>query len=108
MKRAAGTVLVVTIPLLLFLNVWQGYRYEQMKREVARLEERQRAQLEENRRLLASIAVLGSPARIEKLAREELGLQRLEPRRMQRVTVGTRGAAGAGSAETDGTGGALE
>ena len=91
MKRAVGVALVAAVSLLLFLNIWQGYRYEQMKREVARLEEHQRAQLEENRRLLASIAVLGSPARIEKIAREELGLQRLDPRRTQRVTVNKTG-----------------
>ncbi len=87
MKRVVGAALAVVVPLLLFLNVWQGYRYEQMRREVARLEEQQRAQLEENKRLVASIAVLSSPARIEKIAREDLGLQRIDPRRTQRVTV---------------------
>ena len=63
--------------LLLFLNVWQAYRYEQLTRSVRDLEERQREVLEENKRIIAAISILRSPLRTGRLAVERLGLERV-------------------------------
>ncbi len=91
MRRFLLAVSALLVPLLLFLNIWQGYRYERMRQEVSRLEEEQKNRLEDNKRLLAGIAVLSSPARIEKIAREDLGLKRLDPRRLLRVILNDPG-----------------
>ena len=74
MKRIVILTLVLTVPVFLSLKVWQVRRYQGLARETRELEETQRDWLERNKKLLASIAVFRSPARIERLARERLGL----------------------------------
>lgn len=91
MRRLILVALIALIPAFLFLNVWQGYRYERLRQETARLEEEQKSWLERNKRLIVGISVLSSPERIEKIAREELGLKRIEPSRIMRVLLGEKG-----------------
>ena len=74
MKRIVILVLVMTVPIFLSLKVWQVRRYQSLAGETRELEQVQRDWLERNKKLLASIAVFRSPARIERLARESLGL----------------------------------
>jgi cell division protein FtsL len=79
MKKAAiaiGSALV--LGGLLFLNTWQGYRFEALKRNVQQLEAEQRDWLEQNKKLVAAVAVLSSPERIQRLAEGQLGLKKLE------------------------------
>lgn len=76
MKKLVLYAAVALIPLLFFLNVWQSFRYSSLKREVAWLESVQRDLLEKNKRDIAGISVLESPARIEELARKNLQLVR--------------------------------
>jgi cell division protein FtsL len=79
MKKAAiaiGSALV--LGGLLFLNTWQGYRFEALKRNVQQLEAEQRDWLEQNKKLVAAVAVLSSPQRIQRLAEGQLGLKKLE------------------------------
>ncbi|MDA3808772.1 MAG: cell division protein FtsL [Spirochaetaceae bacterium] len=64
---------------LLFLNVWQSFRYNQVVKVVVDLEEEQKNLLELNKRLIAGAAVLSSPGRIDEIARDELGLVKTEP-----------------------------
>jgi cell division protein FtsL len=78
-------ILVFTIPVLLFFNVWQVYRHDQVKDAVSALEEQQREWLERNKRMIAGIAVLRSPTRIDKLAKEELELEKIESGRLLRI-----------------------
>ena len=68
MKRLIFIVLTLIIPILFFVNVWQGFRYERMKREVGLFESEQRDWLEKNKKLIAALAVFRSPGRIEKIA----------------------------------------
>jgi cell division protein FtsL len=72
---------------LLFLASWQGFRYESLKREVRRMEEEQKDWLELNKKLVAALAVLGAPERIERIATQELGLQKVEPSRVTTVRI---------------------
>ncbi len=74
MKRIIILALVLTVPVFLSLKVWQVRRYQSLERETRELEQVQRDWLERNKKFLASIAVFRSPARVERLARDRLGL----------------------------------
>lgn len=78
------SVLVVS---MLFLNVWQSFRYNRVVEEVAALEEEQKRLLEQNKRLIAGTAVLSSPGRIDEIAREELGLEKRDPKDIIRIQL---------------------
>ena len=80
-------VVLILLPVLLFANVWQGYRFVQLSRDVARLEARQRQAIEENKRLIATIAVLRSPERIREVAEEYLEASPLEPGQSIRIQI---------------------
>ncbi len=82
MKRFSLIVALLCAVLtagLLFLNVWQSFRYNQVVGEVVALEEEQKKLLELNKRLIAGTAVLSSPGRIDEIAKDELGLEKREP-----------------------------
>jgi cell division protein FtsL len=74
-RRYIALTCIIVLPIALFLNVWQSFRWETLEREVTRLEQKQRDMVEENKRLIAGIAVLRSPGRIRTLAEEELELE---------------------------------
>jgi cell division protein FtsL len=86
-RRYIALACVIVLPVALFLNVWQSFRYETTEREVAQLEEQQRDMVEENKRLIAGIAVLRSPARIGSLAESELELERGFPARTVYIRI---------------------
>jgi cell division protein FtsL len=87
LKTAAVILFALVLGGLLFLSSWQGFRYETLKREVQRMEEEQKDWLEQNRKLVAALAVLGSPERIERIADRELGLKKVEPSRVTTVVI---------------------
>lgn len=93
MIRLKAAIIVAFVLLLggfFFLNTWQGYRYEKLRRDVQNMEEEQRDWLEQNKKLVAALAVLSSPERIEKLAERELGLVRLDSSRVTTVVAAGR------------------
>ncbi len=53
--------LVFVILILLFVNVWLAYRYNQIKEELLALTERQDQLIEENKRIITALSVLRSP-----------------------------------------------
>lgn len=82
MKRSSlviAMICAVMTSVLLFLNVWQSFRYNQVVEEVVALEKEQKSLLELNKRLIAGTAVLSSPGRIDEIAKDELGLEKREP-----------------------------
>ena len=86
MKKAAiGISLALVLGGLLFLNTWQGYRFESLKRDVQELEAEQRDWLEQNKKLVAAMAVLSSPERIQRIADKDLALRK--PARSELATV---------------------
>jgi len=86
MKKAAiGISLALVLGGLLFLNTWQGYRFESLKRDVQGMEAEQRDWLEQNKKLVAAVAVLSSPERIQRIAEKELALRK--PERSALATV---------------------
>lgn len=72
---------------MLFLNVWQSFRYNRVVGEVVALEEEQKRLLEVNKRLIAGTSVLSSPGRIDKIAKEELGLEKGKPSDIIRIEL---------------------
>ncbi|MFP4377668.1 MAG: cell division protein FtsL [Spirochaetales bacterium] len=82
MKKSLIAILIVLIPVLLFANVYQAFRYSRLEREISELAVRQRELLEENKQTILAISLLTSPERIAELAEEHLGLERLDPQRI--------------------------
>lgn len=80
----AGSVLAVA---MLFLNVWQSFRYGRIVNEVTALEKEQKRLLEVNKRLIAGAAVLSSPGRIDEIAKDELGLEKQNPTDIIRIEL---------------------
>jgi len=88
MKKAAiGIGLALVLGGLLFLNTWQGYRFESLKRDVLDLEAEQRDWLEQNKKLVAAVAVLSSPERIQRIAEKDLALRKLERSALSTMVV---------------------
>jgi cell division protein FtsL len=86
--RRVVLLLVIAIPVLLFANALQAYRYSQLEREVGRLQDRQVALIEENKRAILALSVLSSPQRIGPLAENELGLVRVDGAEIVRMQAG--------------------
>lgn len=86
-RIVALAALLLMVPALFLLNVWQSYRYRRLERDVTRVETRHRQVLEENKRLVVGIATLRSPDRIRQIAIEELELQPLDPDRIMRIEI---------------------
>jgi hypothetical protein len=86
-KRVLTALLCLTIPGLLLLNAWQGYRFNALSEDVAALEARQTALLDANRDAIGQIAYETSPARVQERA-AALGLVPLADEAATRVIPG--------------------
>lgn len=79
MKRIMISLALLSVPVLMMLQALQGYRYAVAIEEMDSLEDVQQDRLEENKRILAGIAVYDAPARIYQVAEETLGLTEADP-----------------------------
>ena len=79
--------MVISIPLFLGLIVWQSNRYQNLYRELNRLEQTQTEWLESNKRLIAGIAEYSSPERIEQIAKNQLDLRKIRPEYLLQVRI---------------------
>lgn len=82
--------LLLAVPALVFVNLYQAWRYESFRREVLAREALQKQWLEDNKQLLTGIAVLSSPQRIGDLAQRELGLGLLPSQKIIKVQIDPR------------------
>jgi cell division protein FtsL len=82
--------IVLTIPLLLGITAWQSARYNQLDREVRRLEAVQETWVENNKRLIAGIAVLSSSERIEQIALHDLRLTKIQPEDVLQIRISNK------------------
>lgn len=87
MKKFVRFVIALSIPALLFLSVYQVYRYQRLEQEVAQMREVQKELFERNKRLIAHIAILESPRRISQLAAEELDLEKVPIQERLRIML---------------------
>ena len=78
---------VLTIPVFLGVAAWQSFRYMELENNVRRLEADQKELVVENRKLIASIAVLSAPSRIEQIAVQDLGLSKILPENVLQVRI---------------------
>ena len=83
-QRLLTIFVALMIPLAVLVTTWSGLHRHLLTQELRVLENDQAAWLEQNKRLLASIAIYRSPRRIGELAERELGL---EPIRAEHVTI---------------------
>lgn len=90
MKRWYLLLLIAIVPTVVFVHTWQVFKYKQLENEIERLQEEEKELVEQNKRLIAGIAVLRSPRRLEKIAQEELGLSKLEAGRLIRVLLAAK------------------
>jgi len=79
--------LALSIPVLLCLLVWQSNRYQNLSRELARLEQTQTEWIESNKRLIAGIAENSSPERIDFIAQNQLELKKIPPEYYLQVRI---------------------
>jgi cell division protein FtsL len=87
LKKLVIFMIICSIPLLLLVNTWQMYRYNTLGKELSIKEEEQKVWMEKNKKMIAGIAVLRSPARIEKVAQEELGLEKIDSERITTIII---------------------
>jgi len=71
--------MALTIPLFLGLNALQSNKCSELKREINRIQQEQVELLEKNREVAARITELLATDKIEKDARERLGLKKKRP-----------------------------
>jgi cell division protein FtsL len=86
-KKILMAALCLAVPGLLFLNTWQGWRFNALADEVAALERQQKELLEANRDTIAQIAYETSPERVAEKA-AALGLVPLDPSAVTRLQIG--------------------
>ncbi|MDA3956600.1 hypothetical protein [Oceanispirochaeta sp.] len=74
-KKVLTFIFLLLFPVLLCLNVWQSFRYQQLQDDLVTLQKRQLDLIEKNKRALAAVAVYSSPSRVGVLARESSELK---------------------------------
>ncbi|MDR1257071.1 MAG: cell division protein FtsL [Spirochaetaceae bacterium] len=79
--------MVLCIPLALGAVVWQSARYSALGREIRVLTERQDEWVNGNKRLIADIMALSSPARIDQFARLNPGLEKKPPEDVLQIII---------------------
>ena len=87
MRRIMWAVLCLAIPGLLFLNAWQGFRYNDLSDKVGALEKAQKDLLDKNRDAIAQIAYETSPERVGQKAALVEGLVPLDQSAITRLQV---------------------
>jgi cell division protein FtsL len=81
---------VITIPLFLGMIAWQSARYSDLERQTRRLEADQEKWVEQNKRLIADIAVLTTLEKVERIAVNDLKLSKIRPENVLQVWIERR------------------
>jgi len=84
-------LMILAFLSLFFLNTRQGFRYQELERDVRMLEQEQKNWLEKNKKVIAALAVLSSPERIRSLAEDSLGLKPLQGEDLIEIELGGAG-----------------
>ena len=78
-KKVLFFLIVLSVPLFLFVNARQSFKYERLSTEVERYELEQKEWLEENKRMLSTYSVFSSPARVQKITEDKSELSTSAP-----------------------------
>lgn len=87
MKHFLALLLTVSIPCLLVLTVRQSWVYNALDREVSAYNNEQYRLISENKRKISAISILSKPQRIEKIAVEELNMQKADSADIIRISL---------------------
>lgn len=98
-QRLLTILVALMIPVAVLMTTWSGLHRHLLAEELQALEHEQAAWLEQNKRLLTSIAIYRSPQRIAELAERDLGLAPIDAERLI-IVEPPAAAGGAGLAET--------
>ena len=97
-KKVLITLLIIAVPVLLFLNTWQGFKYERINAEIRNYEHEQTEWFEENKNSysinfmfcndhLAHVQHLSVERHGSEQARSERYWQPVRPQRLERKHV---------------------
>ena len=78
MRKIILLFIVASIPGVIFLTIRQVNNYNQVDNEVHSLILDQRELFEQNKRMVANLSILNSPGRIDDLAENTLGLEKVD------------------------------
>ena len=78
---------VFTIPIFLGVAAWQSVRYTELDSNIRRLEAVQEDWVENNKKMIAGVAVLSSSSRVEQVAVHDLGLSKIRPEDVLQVRI---------------------
>ncbi len=87
MRKLVLIFMLVSVPFSAFMTVYQVFRSEQLRRDISVLAEKQQGLFERNKRMIANIAILRSPERIDELARKELHLKEIDDKRIIHIEI---------------------
>ena len=87
MKKILVVFLTLIVPLMFFLEVWGVFSHQKKTQDIEKLEIDQNEWLEKNKKLIAAIAVYSSPARIEKVVKEDLHLEKIDPHNIMEIIL---------------------
>ncbi len=74
MKKFLFFLVIISVPLLLFMNARQSFKYERLETEIDSYELEQKEWLEENKKMLSTYSVFSSPARVQKITEDNSDL----------------------------------
>ena len=83
-------LMVISIPVFLWVNVWQSNECGEIRRDIRRIETLQENAVEHNRLAVAEIADLLALDKLEHDARNRLGLRKMRPEDIRLVIMGGR------------------
>jgi cell division protein FtsL len=86
-RRILLYVFALTLPLCLGAAAWQSVRYTELTWEIEKLEAMQEEWVENNKRLIAGIAVLSSSERIEHIAKNDMRLVKKPPEEILQIRI---------------------
>lgn len=89
MKRATVLVLIAAAPAFFLGAVWEANRYASLAAEARRIESSEEVWVDENEKLLGSISILSSEARVDGAAKG-LGLEKAAPERRVHIVPAPR------------------
>jgi len=84
-------LMVITIPVFLWVNTWQSNECGILRNEIKKLEKSQENAVEENKTVVAEIAEQLAVDKLEKDARNKLGLKKIRPENVLLIIMGGKG-----------------
>jgi len=84
-------LMVITIPVFLWANAWQSNECGILRNEIKKMEKNQENAVEENKTVVAEIANLLAVDKLEKDARNKLGLKKIVPEKVLLIIMGGKG-----------------